>query len=196
MLNPFFIKRWVLPFYLKILHGNFASHIVSGDERERFNMDVRSAMDSITPKIATRLIRGHWRESITGSWFAGLKRFTECQDQIGDLLLASRACYAGQSHAFAMACFADDTSVHYLTRYLDVYLRRLDCYYDQGWAMPSLIWIDQTNSTHHSTPYLRPGGLWDQFTADKVTPDNHAWTINSCTDRFWRTMTYCREHFM
>ena len=196
MLNPLLIKRWVSPFYLRILHGNYASRIVVGDERQQFNSDVHNALDKITPEITTRLIRGHWRESITGSWFAGLKRYTELCPDIGDLLVESKTCFAGQSHAFAMACFADGDSAAFLKSYLDIYLRRLDCYYDQNWAMPALMWIDHVNSSDYASEYIAPGGLWDHFTADKVTPDNDAWTIESCKQDFWRTMEYCRENFM
>ncbi|QDU95161.1 DUF6000 family protein [Lignipirellula cremea] len=197
MHDTLFMEQWVFPFYLKILHGNYATQVIVGDELEKFHSDVHRALDAITPTITARLIRGQWREAITGSWFAGLKKYTEFQHQIGERLLASSACYAGQSHALAMASFADDTSVEYLTRYLDTYLRRPDCIYDQNWVMASLLWIDHDNSTNHSEPFLAPGGLWDQFTADKVTPDdNQAWTIDSNRKRFWRTMEYCRKHFM
>ena len=191
-----FIKRWVSPFYLRILHGNYASRIVVGDEREQFNTDVQSALASITPEIASTLIRGHWREAITGSWFAGLKRFDECHKQIGDLFLESKTCYAGQSHAFAMACYANDESVEYLTRYLNTYLRRPDCYYDQNWAMPALMWIDQIQSTNLSDDFLAPDGLWHHFTADKISVDNDAWAIETCKSQFWDTMQYCRENFI
>ncbi|MEM1070486.1 MAG: DUF6000 family protein [Planctomycetota bacterium] len=191
-----FIKRWVQPFYLSILHGNYATRIVVGAEREQFNADVRTALSSMTPEIASELIRGYWREAITGSWFAGLKRYRECRESIGDRLLESKTCYAGQSHAFAMACFADDASVEYLTRYLNTYLRRTDCYYDQDWAMPALMWIDDVQETHHADEFLAPDGLWNHFTADKISEDNDGWTIERCRSSFWNTMHYCLEHFV
>ena len=190
------IERWVSPFYLRVLHGNYASRLVVGGEREQFNTNVKDALASITPDIASELIRGYWREAITGSWFAGLKTFDVCHDQIGDLLLQSKSCYAGQSHAFAMACYADDASVDYLKRYLNTYLRRLDCYYDQNWAMPALMWIDHLQSSNHADDFLAPDGLWHHFTADKISDDNDAWTIESCRNHFWDTMGYCREHFI
>lgn len=195
MLTPF-LKRWVSPFYLRILHGNYASSIVVDDEREQFNTDVRNALTKITPKIASKLIDGHWREAMTGSWFAGLKRFPECRSQIGDLLLASETCYAGQSHAFAMACYADQASADFLVKYLNVYLRKLDCYYDQGWAMPALMWIDNQQGTNHADRFTMSGGLWDHFTADKISDDNDAWTIERCKSDFWCAMEYCRQHFI
>ncbi|MEM6366609.1 MAG: DUF6000 family protein [Planctomycetota bacterium] len=191
-----FIKRWVSPFYLRILHGNYASRIVVSDEPDQFNADVQSALASITPDIAFQLIRGYWREAITGSWFAGLKKFDECRDQIGDLLLESKTCYAGQSHAFAMACYADNVSAEYLTQYLNTYLRRIECYYDQNWAMPALMWIDEIRSTNHAADFLAPDGLWNYFTADKTSRDNDAWTIESCKSNFRDTMQYCGQHFI
>ncbi len=191
-----FLKRWVTPFYLRILHGNYVTRIVVDEEREQFNSEVRRALKKITPEIAAKLVGGHWREAITGSWFTGLKHYTELREQIGDLLLASKTCYAGQSHAFAMACFADDASVSYLKNYLDIYLRRPDCWYDQDWAMPALMWIDHLNSTDHASEYLVPDGLWQYFTSNKVTPGSDAWTIELCKQHFWRTMEYCRRHFM
>lgn len=191
-----FIQRWVSPFYLKILHGNYAARRVTDESREQFNSEARSALKAITPDIAATLIGGYWREAITGSWFAGLKRFEECREPIGELLLASKTCYAGQSHAFAMACFADDVSAQYLTRYLDTYLRRKECYYDQNWAMPALMWIDHVRATNHADVFLAPDGLWSYFTADKISDDNDAWTIESCKSEFWTTMQYCLEHFI
>ncbi|MEP4077935.1 DUF6000 family protein [Haloferula sp.] len=193
MLNPF-LNKWVSPFYLSILHGNYATSILKDDERERFNASVVDALNRITPKVATKLIGGHWREAITGSWFAGLKGFTECRDQIGKRLIKSEACFAGQSHAFAMACFADQESAAFLERYLEEFLRRKDCYYDQGWAMPALMWIDEECGTNRTESFLAAGGLWESFTADKLDV-NDAWTIESCKEDFWRSMTYCRQHF-
>lgn len=191
-----FIKRWVSPFYLRILHGNYASPIVVGEERTQFNTNVLQALETITPQIAAELIGGHWREAICGSWFAGLKRFPECQSQIGELLLASQACFAGQSHVFAMACYADETSVEFLKEYLKTYLQRLDCFYDQNWAMPALMWIDQQQATNHADDFLAPNGLWGHFTAGKISEDNDAWTIKSCKSHFWQVMQYCHQHFI
>lgn len=62
---------------------------VTPEEREQFNADVHQALETITPKIAGELIGGHWRGAITGSWFAGLKRYTELRNQIGGLRVAT-----------------------------------------------------------------------------------------------------------
>lgn len=193
-MNTIDIKHWVAPFYMNILHGNYATQILSDEEKNLFNHQVKVALTEISPQIASALIKDNWRESITGSWFAGLKRFVECQNLIGEQLLASKTCYAGQSHSFAMACFANDDSVNALKKYLDCYLRSLDCYYDQDWAMPALMWIDNVNSTDYSSEYLKKGGLWDTFVRDKIE-DSDAWTIESCQSHFWDVMNYCEDHF-
>lgn len=185
---------WITPFYMSILHGNYSTSILDDAQREVFNIAVSQALNSVTAEQLSRLIGSHWREAITGSWFAGVGGFIECRDLIGARLLVSEACFAGQAHAFAMACFADDESATFLEKYLDEFLRHKDCEYDQGWAMPALMWIDQERGSERSARFLAKGGLWESFTADKLEV-NDAWTIESCKEDFWGAMKYCREHF-
>jgi hypothetical protein len=116
------------------------------------------------------------------SKFAGL---------IGEALIASEGVYAGQGYCFALASFADDVSAKYLMDYLDTYLLKVDCYYDQDWAMPALIWIDEHRDTDHSSRYLTPGGLWERFAEDK----GESWQLDYSKKRFWAIMKYCQEHF-
>lgn len=187
-------SNWIAPFYLNILHGNYATSVLDDGQREAFNLAVREALQVVTGEQLSRLIGSAWREAITGSWFAGVGRFNECRDQIGARLLASEACFAGQAHAFALACFADDESANFLEQYLDTFLERKDCYYDQAWVMPALMWIDQERNSNRAERFLKEGGLWESFTADKLGGTN-AWTIESCRRVFWRSMNYCQEHF-
>jgi hypothetical protein len=196
MINPLMVNKWVKPFYLKILHANYTSaRIVDTREQEQFIKTVNQRLAELTPAIANKLIAGHWREAIVGSWFAGLKPLPDCQDAIGQRLLASETCYAGQAHAFAMACYANEKSVAYLQKYLDTYLRKPDCYYDQGWAMPALLWVDVQLGTQHAAPFLEEGGLWNRFIENKCTEEDQAWTIKVCKKNFWEAMTYCNTHF-
>lgn len=192
MSNALFLGRWVKPFYMQILHGNYVGARDEA-ERERFSAQVREALDEITPGIASRLIADSWRSSITGSWFAGLGSFVECREQIGARLLASQTCFAGQAHAFAMACFADDASAEFLVEYLNIYLRRPECEYDQRWAMPALMWVDEAQGSERAQAFLAPGGLWEAFTAER--PED-AWALETCRARFWLRMNYCRQHFL
>lgn len=192
MFNPSFLNRWVKPFYMQILHGNYAGER-DEEQRERFTARVREALGDITPKIASRLIADTWRGSITGSWFAGLGGLVECRDQVGARLVASQTCFAGQAHAFAMACFADDASAEFLVEYLNIYLRQPECEYDQDWAMPALMWVDEQRGSERAQAFVAPGGLWDAFTAER---SQGTWALETCRARFWLRMNYCRQHFM
>jgi hypothetical protein len=174
---------------MQILHGNYVSELQSRGERSEFKVNVDEALSEITPEVCHQLISGGWRESITGSWFAGLKQFRECQSAIGELLLASKFCFAGQSHAFAMACFATEHSAEYLRRYLQKFLRKPECHYDQGWAMAALMWIDNQRSTEFAEEFLLPGGLWDEFAGQT------GGALDEYKSDFWKVMECCNRHF-
>lgn len=194
MSNKLDLEKWVLPFYLNVLHGNYASGLLSESERSEFVLVVNRTLGQLTPDICSELISGHWRESITGSWFAGLKMYEELQDQIGSLLLDSKTCYAGQAYAFAMGCYGNQKSIEYLTKYLDTYLAKVDCQYDQDWAMGALMWIDNSNSSSHSDIYLEPDGLWDDYVKNKLATSD-AWDIKEVKSRFFETMRFCQKNF-
>ena len=181
---------WFQPFYMAILHGNYAASAVKGeDERARFDQSVRDALPVLPSSWVGRLIDSTWRESMTGSWFAGVRGFSEYRDRIGGLLLASSTCFAGQAHTLAMARFADTASAEYLERYLDIYLPRRDCEYDQDWVMPALLWLDEARGESRAERFLVPGGLWEQFTADKMRHSTR-WSLPHCISRFGQVMRY------
>ena len=182
-----FIERWVSPFYLLILHANYTNEPPGA--RDEFNRKVRAALAEFTPDVASRLIGGYWREALSGSWFAGLARLQECKTQIGERLVASEQCFAGQGHAFAMARYGDSVAAQFLTDYLHVYLRKLDCYYDQHWALPALLWIDRRNGTNLAAQFLEPNGLWHAFAAD------NRFDLSSLETRFGSIMRYCEDNF-
>ena len=147
-----FIKESVNPYYLEILHGNFVH--ARGQKREDFQRNVRRALSTIDESIVERLLTADgWREQLTGSWFCGLKGWGRFEDQIGEALIASKVAFADQGFCFALARFADDKSADYLAKYLDTYLPQIERYYDQGWAMPALIWIDEQRNTEHSASW-------------------------------------------
>ncbi|WP_425554355.1 DUF6000 family protein [Hymenobacter glaciei] len=81
----------------------------------------------------------------------------------------------------------------YLTEYLDIYLARLDLHYDQQWALPALMWVDEQRGTHYSHRFLEPGGLWERYSAGRPSP---YWEVEECKSSFWEAMDYCRVHFM
>lgn len=189
MMNPAFVRKWVAPFYLRILHGNYC-RLLDTAEQDQFIIDVRNALPKLRPKTLTKLIDGHWRYAITGSWFAGVLNAQDHQNQIGKHLLASKTCYAGQAHAFALACFGNEISQGYLKQYLNQYLKKPDCFYDQHWAMPALIWIDTKNGTHEADIFLKPGGLWDEWTKNK-----ESFEIRKHISNFRLCMEFVQQHF-
>ena len=174
-----FFANWVKPFYLKGL--------IKSDVGE-----LRTALAEVTPPVVDRLLSSPgWREQIVGSWFSGLKGWSQFEDVIGVMLLASRVCEAGRGHSFALACFADEASRRHLVTYLDHYLRRPELFDDQHFAMPALMWIDEKSGTSDAARFLVCGGLWETFTAGK----NDAWHLDTCKRRFWETMQYCQQNF-
>ena len=186
-----FINQWVAPYYLNILHGNFC--LLEGEEQVAFNQSVMSALKSINTQVVDQLLSSvGWREQITGSWFCGLKGWSQFADVIGTRLVESKVTYAGQGHSFALACFANSKSIEYLTKYLDVYLPQTDLVYDQAWVMPALMWVDEKNNTGYSARYLTSDGLWEQYIVNK---DRDAWRLDDRKDEFWKLMNYCQKNF-
>jgi uncharacterized protein (TIGR02996 family) len=41
----------------------------------------------------------------------------------------------------------------------------VDKFYDQHWALPALVWVDNRLDTRYAAGYLVPGGLWDRWAA-------------------------------
>ena len=177
--------------YLKLLNGNFVTF--KDRDLSEFVNSVRKALDEIEPNQVERLLRIAWREQLTAAWFAGLKNWPQFTNRIGDLLIQSLTCYAGQGYCFALACFANADSINYLTRYLDEYLPQPDKDYDQPWAMAALIWIDIVNGGDHSGKYLGPNGLWEHFIAGTVT--NGAWSLEQHNRHFENMMSFRNKWF-
>jgi hypothetical protein len=161
------IDEWVRPVYMQFLHGNFAGFLLAevlGSERGEQIKTFRRCIDSIEPDIVATLLNDEdWRCRMVGGWYAGLRLWTHFAPELGALLVESRSCYACQGYCAALACFADEASAQHLRRYLDVWLPQTDKFYDQHWAMPALVWVDDRLRTQHAAPYLEPGGLWDQW---------------------------------
>src|SRR6478735_1027255 len=136
-------KRWISPFYLRLLHGNFCGELLAEaptDNRERTIKQFRGCLKEATPTIVATLIRQHeWRARLVGAWYAGLRGWLQFRDEIGNMHIESQMCYAGQGFCAALACFADGPSADHLCRYLDRRLPQLDKHYDQHWALPALV---------------------------------------------------------
>lgn len=161
------IDRYVVPAtqgfgrYLHLLHGNFARDDES--ERNPFLQSMRAAAREITDEELEILLESEWRSRLTASWLIGFDRRDHFRDILGDLLLASQLCFAGQGYSFALARFGTDEDAQHLTVYLDRYLRHPECQYDQHWAISALLHIDSLTGNEHATQFLAPGALWDQW---------------------------------
>lgn len=179
-----FWMEWISPFYLKILHGNYA--LVGSDDE--FAEKVKVALKNVTPKIVETLFSGPcWRGRITAAWFCGMKNWKQYQDKMGDDLIESRYGFAGQGYSFALARFCDEKSAAYLVRYLDLYLAQIDHFPDHGWVIGALLWIDEKQRTDHAARFIVPGGPWDQFAAAKGAANDH-WELERCRERFYKVM--------
>ncbi|HEY9629710.1 MAG TPA: DUF6000 family protein [Coleofasciculaceae cyanobacterium] len=184
-----FTAQWVQPYYLKLLGYNYRS--LQGVKLDNFVSSTNQALLTIDETVVARLLSSlGWRERLTGSWFAGLKRWNGFANQIGELLVESNRPYAGHGYCFALGRFADTSSSSYLASYLDKYLPRLDCYYDQHWAIAALIWIDNLHGSGYSKTYLEPNGLWEQFIANK--PQS---SLAQSKLRYESAMVFCNKWF-
>lgn len=161
--------RWVQPLYMRLLHGNFRGSLLAEEltsQREEMIAKIRGCFSEVSSSNANELIgQPDWRPRLAGSWYAGMRGWVQFRDKLGELLVESSQCFACQGYCAALACYADDASAEHLRNYLDTWLPALDCFYDQHWALPALVWIDHRLDTRHAEKYLVSGGLWDQWAA-------------------------------
>jgi hypothetical protein len=160
-------ERWVTPFYVRLLHGNFRHFLLAeevSDERGQMISAFQDCLATVDPTVVAALLhQPDWRVRLAGSWYAGLRDWPQFTDELGAMLVESQMCFAGQGYCVALACFADAASATHLCRYLDVWLPRVENRYDQDWALPALVWVDQQLGTNYAARYLAPGGLWEQW---------------------------------
>ena len=186
------LTNWTEPFYLNFLHGNYAM-LLHGEEQEKFVKSVKQAMTKIDDTtIAGLLDHRGWREKLTGAWFSGLTYRTKFREKIGSLLIESSSAFSGEGYCFALARFQDEKSAQLLEAYLDKWLLKLDCRYDQAWAMSALIWVDNQRASQFSKKYLEPSGLWEKFFLEANNAKNQ---LEAISNRFKILMDFSREHF-
>jgi hypothetical protein len=164
------VRRYVIatlgpqtPRHLDLLHGNFTS--LPAEERVRFLHALGHDAHQISDAELDFLLRpgdliAGWRQRLTAAWLAGLGRRTQYRQTLGDLLLASELPFAGQGYCIALALFGESADAEILIAYLDRYLPRTDCHYDQHWAISALLHLDETHRTNHATRFIAPDGLW------------------------------------
>ncbi|MEZ4394093.1 MAG: DUF6000 family protein [Polyangiales bacterium] len=150
-----FLERWVVPFYLLDLSRDVEAFI---DALRHVAPELNEAV------IAELLARLNWRPRIVGAYFVAIRRCYAFEEQIGRLLLRSEVCYAGRGFCVALARLNTPASVASLEEYLDVYLSRVEWFFDQGEAMAALGYLDAQNGTDRRARFMP---RWQRFIENK-----------------------------
>lgn len=150
--------------YQKLMHGNFL--YLPDDERAAFTEALVEAAREVSADEVEILLRGAWREQLTGAFLAGFARHTTTRARIGELLVTSTTGYVGQGYCFALASFGTAEDAAILAGYLDRWLPRSDCQYDQAWAIGALLYLDGVLGGDLAAPYLAEGGPWQRWLAE------------------------------
>lgn len=156
--------------YLKLLHGNFQS--IAEPERSSFLRMLAHDAEQITDHDLGVLLDSEWRSRITAAWLIATNRRHHFRERLGDLLLASELTYSGQGYCIALARLGTNADAEILTAYLDRYLRRPDCRYDQPWALGALLHLDQHLGTGFANELIGPDGLWDSWAGVAMNPQD------------------------
>ncbi|MQY08439.1 DUF6000 family protein [Actinomadura macrotermitis] len=178
--NAELIQRYVLwdqkePRYLK-LGGRLSKR------SNRFQRALGEDAREISDEALDRLLACGWRPRLTAAWLIGVDARNRYRQKLGELLLDSEVIYAGQGYCFALARFGQHEDAEILSAYLDHYLPRTDCHYDQHWAMGALLYLDGRLGTRAADRYLTTG-LWQSSSFARLDPHAYQRGITeSCAD--------------
>ncbi|MFE6903880.1 DUF6000 family protein [Streptomyces sp. NPDC057717] len=188
------VRRYVTPErrYMK-LGGSLLR--MESPEYDRFLRQLSEDAAVITANEITTLLEGGWRERRTAAWLVAVSRRTEFRERLGQLLLASEVCCAGQAYCVALASFGTPRDADLLVAYLDRYLRRPDLAYDQPEAMGALLFIDLNLQGGQAARFLAPGALWHQWLqgASHMQDTTHPATYLSLIRRLCAFVDECAE---
>jgi hypothetical protein len=122
----------------------------------------------------------NWRTRSVGAFLAAMKGYTGFQTIIGNHLLKSEVCYAGETYCYVLAFFNNALSVDYLNRYLGYYLTQHQLPYDQTEAMAALIYLDKINNTNEVEKHVNQ---WNAYTLG-----GHSYVLKESNDQFEKNM--------
>ena len=159
-LSDDFIQKWVAPFYM--LGVDDDSFLANYSE-------IKSELDETI--VVSLLSEFNWRPRIVGAYFSALKQYRSFEDIIGKLLLRSDVCYAGVGYTIALTSFNTESSINYLTQYLEYYLTKKDLWFDQCDVMAALKYLDSINGTENFKAQLP---AWNKFVRNKPNWDLEA----------------------
>ncbi|MBB2747180.1 UNVERIFIED_ORG: hypothetical protein FHR35_007059 [Microbispora rosea subsp. rosea] len=106
-----------------------------------------------------------------------MDRRVHFRQTLGELLINSEVCYAGQGYCFALANFGRSHDAEILISYLP----RTECYYDQHWAIGALLHLDDRLGTHHADRFLTTG-LWQASAFSRLDPAVYHQAISDLCD--------------
>lgn len=154
--------------YLTLLHGNLLA--LNTAERKSFGASLAEAAQLITDHELSILLDSEWRSRLTAAWLIGLDRRVQFRQRLASLFMASELCFTGQGYSFALTRFGEHQDADILLEYLQHYLPRLDCHYDQHWAIGALMNLDEQHSVDRTRQLTAPGGLWDNSAMSRLDP--------------------------
>jgi len=129
---------FVVPFYMKLLHGNFSRASDAGLQKSL--VDTASRVSD--QQIERLLAEPEWRGRLCAAWFVGLRKRARFVEAIGERLLASETVYAGQGYCVALGLIANERCAEILRAYLARYLPLRGRFYDQEWAIGALAHVE------------------------------------------------------
>jgi hypothetical protein len=151
--------RLVRPFYMAFLHGNlrFRDTAEAGALERTVSLAAREASDSDLSRL---LDEPEWRGRLAAAWFIALTGRADFAHRLGELLLASELCFAGQGYCLALAMIGSQAAEDYLRDYLLKYLPPAGRHYDQQWAIGALAHLRRSAPNEFIVPSLwaDPGG--------------------------------------
>lgn len=122
--------------YLRLLGVNPLSE---RSDRAMFEAGLARDARDINDEDLRRLLEFEWRARLSAAWLIALDPQAHLREALGELLPASEVAHAGKGYRFALARFGQLEDVEILVVYLDRYLPRTECPYDQGWAIGALL---------------------------------------------------------
>ncbi|TDE22065.1 DUF6000 family protein [Actinomadura sp. 6K520] len=126
---------------------------------DAFEAALASDAREISDEDLSALLELEWRSRITAGWLIALDRRSQFRDPLGELLLASELVYAGIGYCIALARFGQPEDADILAAYLDHYLPRADCHYNQDAAIGALLHLDEVLGTSRADRFIE---LWPQ----------------------------------
>ena len=167
--------------YLSLLHANFLQEQEQNPGHNAFSSALAEDARQISDHDLSTLLEFEWRARLTAAWLIALDQRTQFRQTLADLLLESELVYAGQGYCLALSRFAQPEDADILIAYLDRYLPRIDCRYNQDAAMGALLHLDQKLGSDHAQRFIVPEGLWYQSAfADRDPLDCQRTTEQLC----------------